>query len=255
MRQPWSEKLKQAVRPSLYRLMQAGKERFRCPICDYHGPFKDKVVTKSPLLVRKSSKCPKCVGVERHRLMHLVLGELLKEQDPGGKSLLHIAPEECLENQLRAEFGTYHSADLFRKDVDYCEDLQKMTFPDGSYDWVVVSRVLISPPDLEACVSECRRVLKPGGVFVVAEYYPRETTDEYGEMRGDRSRELGVDVIDLYRKYFQTVDLYDSLRYDRGFQLVNRTELDGAVFDDYPDLVRAPGEGLKDVVAVCRVGG
>lgn len=184
-------------------------------------------------------------------MMHLVLRDLFANWDTTGKSLLHIAPEECLKEELRGRFRIYETADLYRSDVDHREDIQRMSFPDGSYDCVILSRVLISPPDLEACISECRRVLRPGGVFVVAEYYPREKTEEYGEMRGDRSRELGVDVFDLYRRYFRVVDLYDSERFDPRHQLINLTWRDGALVDDYPDQVRAPGLGLKDVVAVC----
>ena len=186
-------------------------------------------------------------------MLHLVIERLLKGDSAAEKSVLHVAPEPFLQARLREAFNVYHSMDLYRTDVDFQEDIQCLGFDDASYDMVVLSRVLISPKDLTASVRECRRVLKPGGVFVVAEYYPRETTVEYPEIRGDRFRELGVDAIDLFREHFDEVDLYNSDRYPAEYQLYNRTFRDGVLVDDYPDLVRAPEKGLKDVVAVCRV--
>lgn len=254
MRSDWTETIKKRIRPMFYRLF--GKtmgESYQCPICQYEGPFKDKLVQKRPRLVREASKCPGCASAERHRLMYLVMKELADELGGRDRSVLHVAPEACLQANLESLFGTYHSMDLFRDDVMFREDLQALSFASGSYDAVVVSRVLISPPDLETCIGECRRVLKPGGVFIIAELYPRAVTEEYAEMRGDRHRELGVDVLDRYRAYFDQVALYDSDRYPGTFQLYNLMRLDGRIRDDYPEEVRAPGRGLKDVVAVCRV--
>lgn len=254
MRSDWTETIKKHVRPTFYRLFgKAMGASYQCPICQYEGPFKDKVVQKRPRLVREASKCPGCASAERHRLMYLVIKDLAEDLRGEDRSVLHVAPEACLQENLEGLFGTYHSMDLFRDDVMYREDLQAMSFASGSYDAVVVSRVLISPPDLEACLRECRRVLKPGGVFIIAELYPRAVTEEYEAMRGDRHRELGVDVLDRYRAHFDEVDLYDSERYPESFQLYNLMRIDGRIQDEFPDEVRAPGRGLKDVVAVCRV--
>ncbi len=251
MRNPFTEKIKAWGRPLLFRLLNPGRPAYRCPVCGYRGPFKDKRVGGRPPVVRESSKCPRCAATERHRLMHLVLEELFSRWTTAGKSLLHIAPEACLERALRGRFAEYHTADLFRDDVDFREDIQAMSFADGSYDCVILSRVLTAPADLEAAVAECRRVLRPGGAFIVSERYPHHGTLEYGERRGDRCRELGVDVIDLYRRHFREVELHDSDSYDPAFQLVNLTRREGVCLDDYPEEVRAPGQGLKEVVAVC----
>lgn len=253
MRGAYTKKLKQWVRPAVYRLTKRKRESFTCPVCDYTGPFKDKRVRTNPTLVRRSSKCPSCSATERHRMLYLTLNDLLSGQwDPTGRSLLHIAPESCLTPLLSAKFQEYHTADLFRPDVDFKEDLQRLSFADKSYDCVLISRVLISPPDLEACLHETSRILKPGGVAILAEYYPRAHTDDFGELRGDRFRELGCDAIDLYRRHFESVDLVTSKQFDPSYQLINRTELDGHLHDDYPALVQAPGLGLLEVVALCR---
>lgn len=43
---------------------------------------------------------------------------------------------------------------------------EELTFPDGSFDLVVCNNVLDHVQDAGACLSEIRRVLKPGGYFV-----------------------------------------------------------------------------------------
>lgn len=47
-----------------------------------------------------------------------------------------------------------------------CEDLTRLTYPDGTFDLVVTSETLEHVPDLAAALGEIRRVLKPGGLHV-----------------------------------------------------------------------------------------
>jgi SAM-dependent methyltransferase len=154
---------------------------------------------------------------------------------------------------LAAAFGTYHTMDLNRKDADFREDLQALSFADGSYDCVVSSRVLHLPADFTACVREMRRVLRPNGMAIISENYARETTIEYDDVNlGRRVRGIGLNAIQIYREVFGRVDLYWSDRYDQRYQLVNTMVLNGLAKDDYPDAVRVPNVGYKDVVAVCH---
>lgn len=253
MRHRLTEKLKQWLRPLPFRLLHLSSPSFECPICGYRGPFKDKRITKSPDVVRSSSKCVSCGSTERHRMQYLVIEEFFANWNAKEKSCLHIAPEFCLQPRLKSLFGTYHTADLFRKDVDFNEDIQWMSFADGSYDCVFVSRVLTIPPDLEACIREMRRVLKPGGIAVVAETYTHDQSGEYGEMREGRSRKIGLDLLNLCEKHFSRVDRLLSTRYDEKYQLLNRMKLDGKPTDDYPQALRVPGVGFMDLVALCHV--
>jgi SAM-dependent methyltransferase len=248
-----TERLKHAIRPTWYRVVFPRKEHFECPICGYRGPFKDKRISRTPDVVRADSKCLNCDAAERHRMMHLVIGDVLENWDAGRKSLLHIAPEKCLRKRLSSLFGTYHTADLFQPGVDFKEDIQAMSFPDASYDCVLVSRVLTIPPDVNASVRELRRILKPGGIAIIAEIYSHEKTIEFGEMRGSRSRQVGVDMLDLYAEHFRCVEPILSSRYDAKYQLANKILKDGRPADDYPEMVRLPGVGFLELVAVCRV--
>ena len=248
-----TERLKHTIRPMFYRVVFPQKEQFECPICSYRGPFKDKRVSRKPDVVRADSKCLGCDAAERHRMMHLVIGDVLENWDAGNKSLLHIAPEACLKDRLSNLFGVYHTADLFQPGVDFKEDIQAMSFADASYDCVLVSRVLTIPPDLNASVRELRRILKPGGIAIIAEIYSHEKTIEFGEMRASRSRQIGVDLLDLYSEHFHRVVPVLSSRYDAKYQLTNRILKNGKPADDYPNLIRVPGVGFMDLVAVCHV--
>lgn len=245
--------LKKSLRRLYYRLTSGGRPEFHCPLCGYRGIFKDKKLYMSDSLVRQYTKCLGCDSKERHRMMHLMFEEFFPDKSRAGKRVLHIAPEDFMRPFFRERFETYHTADLFMDNVDFKEDLQKMSFPDGSYDCVVVSRVLTCPPDLEACIREMSRILAPGGVAIIAEIYSHEKTDEFGKFVGERRREIGVDAIALYRKHFREVELIMSDRYPAEYQLHNRILEHGAPKDDFPELVRIPCTGFKDVVALCRV--
>lgn len=253
MRKRWTEQIKGVIRPLFYRLFSSGKDSFDCPLCDYHGPFKDKRISRDPDLVRLDSKCLGCGSAERHRIQHLVLSEVFKDWNANAKTMLHIAPEFCLQPLLKEQFGTYHTADLFAPNVDFKEDIQKMSFADTSYDCVMVSRVLTIPPDLDASIREVRRILRPRGIGIIAETYTHDRNLEYGEMRNGRSRQIGLDTLDLLRSHFSQVEHFDSFRYDRKFQLVNRMSLNGQAKDDYPEVIRVKGQGFMDLVAVCCV--
>ena len=246
------QRLKALLRPAIYRLLFPDRPTYSCPICGFAGPFKDKRISKNPDLLRVHSKCLGCGASERHRMLHLVFEEVFQSKSGNDDSVLHIAPEACLTPSLSKYFNTYHTADLLKPDVDFNEDIQKMSFADGTYDAVVVSRVLTIPPNIDASVSEIRRVLKPGGIAIIAEIYGRSATREFGKMINSRSREVGIDMLDLYRKHFSTVDSFFSDRYDAKYQLANLMKLNNSPHDDYPDEVRIAGSGFRDLVAVCH---
>ncbi|MCX6035559.1 MAG: class I SAM-dependent methyltransferase [Chloroflexi bacterium] len=56
-------------------------------------------------------------------------------------------------------------------------DAVKMNFPDASFDTVCISNSLHHMPDLEPVLAEMRRVLRPGGHFIIAEMYRDNPTE------------------------------------------------------------------------------
>jgi len=251
MSEAWLKKMKQTICPLLYNMVFVSGPKYRCPICGYYGHFKNKVLNRNPRRVRIDSKCLRCGASERHRMMYLVIENLAETLDFKNQTVLHIAPEACLKTQLTGLFKRVDTADLFMKTVDFKEDLQKMTFPDNSYDWVVVSRVLSVPPDLNACLDELRRVVRPGGGVVVAETYTCDKTLEYEEMVDFRSRIIGLTLLDKLKARFQTVEKHLSNRYAEEYQLINQIVESGDPKDDYPELVRCPDVGFSELVVVC----
>ncbi|APZ90578.1 methyltransferase domain-containing protein [Fuerstiella marisgermanici] len=243
--------IKNVLRPAIHRMVKIGKPHFDCSICGYHGPFKDKRITRTPNLVRVDSKCLGCGAAERHRMLKLVIEELFGEGQADGKAVLHMAPEACMQPLISSKFATYHTADLFMEGVDFHEDVQDMSLASGSYDCVVISRVLTIPPDLNASIRELRRILKPDGIAIIAEIHSHQETVEFGEMRKHRSRQVGIDILNRYAEHFSRVERYDAARYGSRFQLVNRMKLDGITKDDYPVEVREQGQGFRELVAVC----
>ena len=252
MRHPATETLKRHVRPALARLLYPRKAAYDCPVCGYHGPFKDKRVKRVTGLVRQDSKCLGCGAAERHRMLHLVINDVLGDGQASDQKVLHFAPEWCLKPQLTERFGTYHTADLYMPGVDYVEDLQQLSFPDASYDCIVISRCMACVPDVRAAVRELRRVLAPDGLMIVSEAFVRDTTEEYEQKLGEWLRAVGLDTLDLFAEHFTQVERIDADRYDARFQLLNRMTVHGEPDDRYPESTRVAGVGYRETVALCR---
>lgn len=253
MRTRLSERVKRILRPPLFRALHPLKPAYDCPVCGYRGPFKDKRISRSPDFRRLDSKCPRCGAVERHRFLHLCYERAFAEWDPSTKAALHIAPEFCFEPLLRRAFVEYRTADLYRTDVDVTgADVQALPFDDASFDAVFIAHVLAMPEDLEKSIAELRRVLKPGGRAFLSEVLWHDRTVEFQQRQGDEIRRLGADFLDLLRARFTHVDVRTAREFDPRHQLRNRMFRDGRPFDDYPEIVRLPGVGFSDLLAICH---
>ncbi|MBV9466276.1 MAG: class I SAM-dependent methyltransferase [Solirubrobacterales bacterium] len=111
--------------------------------------------------------CPRCGSLGRHRVDWLYLTER-SDALVGPVSLLHIAPEVCLESPLR----TLPNVDYLSADYDSTLamerlDLRNAHYADQTFDGVICNHVLQHIDDDRRAMTELRRILKPGGWALV----------------------------------------------------------------------------------------
>jgi SAM-dependent methyltransferase len=150
----------------LLRPSQVALWGFRCPIC---GPS---------LMVRLSAceigvRCVRCAASS----MTLSLVCVLKELRPGlgNEAVYELSSRGPLFEFLRREVRRLAFSEFF-DDVEpgvwrggvQCQDVQRLTFNDSSFDVVTSTGVFEHVPDDARGFSEVRRVLRPGGIFVFA---------------------------------------------------------------------------------------
>jgi len=131
----------------------------RCPIC---GVRRRKFLPFGYVVTRSDALCPKCLSLERHRLLWLYLQ---RETDlfTGRYRLLHIAPEVCLSAPLRQAAAEYVSADLESPLAELHFDVQQIPLPDASFDVLICNHLLEHVADDRRALREFQRILRPGG--------------------------------------------------------------------------------------------
>ena len=201
-----------SLRAPFYKILYPNKQKFSCPICAYHGPFKDK---KN----RLNAKCPKCGENERARLQYIVVHQLFDQYENLDAHILHIAPELAIQKYFKSKFKNYTSADKFRTNVDIQFDVIDIPFPDESFDIVFASHILLYPTDDVKAIAEMRRILKPNGIAIIPmPIFAEKTVDDYsGNARW--IHQSGMDYFDRYRQFFSQVDLYYSHMFSEQYQL------------------------------------
>jgi len=154
--------------------------------------------------------CPGCGAQERHRALALYLDA--RGLPAPGTSLLHFAPEYCLEQRLRRiPRLSVVTTDLDPAIAEVAADITALPFGDGSFDAVLCSHVLEHVEDDRAAMRELVRVLRLGGwaVVMVPLDVERESTLEDPGVTEPRERERLFWQHDHVRLY--APDLEDRL--------------------------------------------
>lgn len=234
-----------------FAALNPAKQRFRCPICHYRGPFRD---VRPPDGETEHSNCPRCGSNERGRLQYLVMEKLRQRFPLDRMTLLHFSPEKFLQPYLRQIFGSYRTAGIFAEPVDVPADLTALPFEDASCDCILASHVLEHIQDDRRAIAEIRRVLRPGGMAILPVPVVSEVTIEYGAPNPHESghvRAPGPDYFDRYRGAFREVTVWDSSQFPPEYQLLVYEDRTGFPSAGSPLRRPMPGHPHRDYVPVC----
>jgi predicted SAM-dependent methyltransferase len=171
--------------------------RVVCPVCGHSfSRFRDD-------WNRPNAICWRCGSHERHRLLWLYLDrhpQLLRD----ALSLLHFAPEWCLEQRLQRLHGVrYVTADIAPGMAELELDITDLALPDDSFDAILCSHVLEHVEADRTAMHELHRVLSPGGWALVMVPFDlrRTTTYEDPALRTAGERERAFWQSDHVRLY------------------------------------------------------
>lgn len=148
-----------------------------CPYCGWSGDEFLPTVRKDGTTVL-NARCPACLSRRRHRGIY---SWLIQNIDRNAvHKILHVSPEVCLKKFFRSfSNSTIVSIDLKKGVADQVQDIQKLSFPDASFDLAICSYVLDQVADDQAAISELFRVLEPSGMLVLlVPLNGNETTEE-----------------------------------------------------------------------------
>jgi SAM-dependent methyltransferase len=177
------------------------------------------------------SRCLRCASTFRHRALGAALARLGVRPDA---AVYEMSSGGAFCRYLRRTFAHVTTSELFddvppgafRHGVQ-CQDVQRLTYANASFDVVTSTEVLEHVPDDRRAFAELHRVLRPGGVLVFTVPLMESPTTlerarlEHGavvhlrepEYHGDRLR--GRRAALAFRTY--GMDILDRLR-DAGFE-------------------------------------
>jgi len=178
-----------------------------CPIC--HGKFRK--FLPYGIIPRPNALCPKCLSLERHRLIWLYLNRKTDLFSHPYK-VLQIAPEQVFYKLLKKQKNlNYITTDLESPLADVKMNIEAMTFSDNEFDIVFCNHVMEHIEDDKKALTEIYRVLKKNGWAILQTLVDtsREVTYEDPSITSplDREREfLQKDHLRIYgRDYAQRI--------------------------------------------------
>lgn len=197
-------------------LLYVGRGR-KCPLC---GCRRRKFLPYGYVTSREDALCPRCLALERHRMIWLWI-ERNTDLMSTRPRLLHIAPEVSLMRHFRRLYhGTdrYITADLESPLADMHFDVQHIPMESRSVDVVICNHLLEHVEDDRLAMRELYRVMRTGGwgIMVVPEDRGRATTFEDDSITDPKERTRLFGQYDHRRVYGRD---YDTRLREAGFEV------------------------------------
>lgn len=118
--------------------------------------------------------------------------------------VLHVAPERCFIKRFERALGDrYVTADLESPLAKVKMDIQRIPFPDDSFDVIFCNHILEHVEDDRLALREMFRVMRPGGwgILLSPVNYEREVTYEDPSITDEAGRERAFGQKDHVRDY------------------------------------------------------
>jgi Methyltransferase domain len=154
--------------PVLEKILPGGSRH--CPVCEWQGRSFRAFLSADEVIT--DCICPGCGSFDRHR--QLVLGVRAElETTRGSRSGPRMILGYSLSTALRFLLEHEGVARCFRTDIavgedrfapDFVSDLRRTPFDRETFDWIFCSHVLEHIQEMDLCVNEILRMLKPGGL-------------------------------------------------------------------------------------------
>lgn len=193
--------------------------RYHCNLCGNELPYF--VHLSNRLRIKWHSVCPICNSRPRHRGLKLLYEDALSGME--NPKVIHFAPEPVFYPILKGLTNNYQTTDFFLDDVDFPkEDIQALSFGDESYDIALCNHVIEHVPEDGKAIAEVARVLKKQGlaIFTIPGDWNRNKTIPFKDLSfNGHYRDYGMDVVDLFSRYFDNVEIRDLADYNRHYQL------------------------------------
>lgn len=194
-------------------------------------------------------QCPNCFSVDRSRLLYLFF-QLRTDVYKKKTAILHISPNKEIANVLKGDTITQTvgsiEPEMYSEYNPVYLDVQKMNFPDNTFDVVICCHVIEHVDSDDQAMREIYRVLKPGGfaVLQVPLAINLNKTIEDKTLKTDKERKLKFGQVDHVRLY--GLDYFDKLQV-AGF----RVDRDNPYTNKWlpePELMRHRLDPIEDVI-------
>ena len=170
-----------------------------CPVCGSH--FR-KFLPYGYGVAMDNRLCPKCLSLERHRLLWLYLKEKT-DFFTAPLKVLHFAPEQPFLKRFESLKNLdYTTADLDSPIADLHLDVTDIQQPDNTFDVVICNHVLEHVSDANKAFAEIKRILKPNGwAILLVPINPDVDTFEAPNVTDPKERERLFGQYDHVRQF------------------------------------------------------